>query len=157
MKQKKPQPQPVELKVPPLPPPPARLESARTALESLFLSKGPMSTLHFLVHPDMPELKREADARGWIARGFSRLTVPWLELHWSADGWKTKHVVSSNDVPCPIVNGTFHLTHCPPNTEVEFAIHVGLACHAQTDGAYARDVGDLWLNDGGKNYRQTTR
>lgn len=139
-----------------LPPPPARLES-RSALNSMFASRGPVSTLHFLVHPDMSELRRAADARGWSTRGFSALSVPWLELHWTADAWKTTHVVSSNDVPCPVVNGTFHLTNCPAGSQVEFAIHVGLACHAPGDTAFARDVAELWLNNGGKNYLQTTR
>ena len=140
-----------------LPPPPARLEAPRSGLTTMFSARGPVSTLHFLVHAGMPELVRDAEARGWNARGFSALTIPWLELHWTSDGWKTKHVVSSNDVPCPVVNGTFHLTGCPPNTEVEFAIHVGLACHAPADTAFARDVGDLWLNNGAKNFQQTTR
>ena len=139
-----------------LPPPPARLES-RSVLTSMFGSRGPVSTVHFHVHGEMAELRRLAETRGWIARGFSSLSVPWLELHWSSNGWKTSHVVSSNDVPCPVVNGTFHLAGCPPGIGVEFAIHVGVACHAPGDSAFARDVGDLWLNNGGKNFVQTTR
>ena len=139
-----------------LPPPPARLES-RSVLTSMISPRGPLSTLHFLVHSEMHELRREAQERGWNARGFTTLTVPWLELHWSADQWKTTHVVSSNDVPCPVVNGTFHLSGCAPGTEVEFAIHAGIACHAPGDTAFARDVGELWLNNAGKNFKQTTR
>ncbi len=139
-----------------LAPPPARLET-RSVITSMTATRGPMSTVHFLVHADMLELHREAEARGWLQRGFTALTVPWLELHWTSDGWKTLHVVSSNDVPCPVVNGTFHLPGCTPGTEVEFAVHVGIACHAPADTAGARDVAELWLNNGGKNYRQTTR
>jgi hypothetical protein len=139
-----------------LPPPPARLNSSRSAITQLFSSRGPVSTLHFLVHAEMEELRRAAESLGWNARGFTALTIPWLELHWTSDGWKTTHVVSSNDVPCPVVNGTFHLSGCAPETEVEFAIHVGLACHAPGDTAFARDVSDLWLNNDGKNYQQTT-
>ena len=116
-----------------------------------------MSTLHFLVHGDMVELKRVADARGWTSRGFSTLSVKWLELHWTSDGWKTTHKLSSNDVPCPVVNGTFHLSGCPAGTEVEFAIQVGIACHAPGDTAGSRDVADLWLNNGGENFVQVTR
>lgn len=141
----------------PLPVTPARVESSRGVLENLFASRGPVSTLHFLVHGDLPEVRRDAEARGWLARGFTHLTIPWLELHWTADGWKTKHVVSSNDVPCPIVNGTFHLSGCAAGTDVDFAIHVGVACHAPGDSAFARDVGDLWLNNAGQNYRQVTK
>jgi hypothetical protein len=139
-----------------MPPPPSRPES-RNVLATMLDARGPMSTVHFLVHPGMVELQREAEARGWNARGFTSLTVAWLELKWTADGWKTEHTVSSNDVPCPVVNGTFHLTGCAPGTEVEFAIRVGLACHGPHDTAYARDVGELWLNNDGQNYRQTTR
>lgn len=140
-----------------LPTPPSRLESSRGVLENLFVTRGPVSTVHFLVHGGMAELRREAELRGWTQQGFNHLTVPWLELHWTADGWRTRHVVSSNDAPCPVVNGTFHLSRCAPGTEVEFAIHVGLACHAPGDPAFARDVGDLWLNNAGRNYRQVTR
>ncbi|MDP2269414.1 MAG: hypothetical protein Q8K32_01710 [Archangium sp.] len=139
-----------------LPPPPTRLES-RSGLTTMFASRGPVSTVHFLVHGEMAELRRVAQARGWMERGFTALTVPWLELHWTSDGWKTLHVVSSNDVPCPVVNGTFHLAGCAPGTEVEFAVHVGMACHAPGDTAFARDVAELWLNNGGKNFVQTTR
>lgn len=139
-----------------LPPPPSRPE-ARTVMSSMIGPRGPMSTLHFLVHPGMIELQREADARGWNAKGFTTLTVAWQELRWTADGWQTTHTVSSNDVPCPIVNGTFHLTGCAPSTEVEFAIRVGLACHAPHDTAFARDVCEVWLNNDGQNFKQTTR
>lgn len=149
-------------KVPPkspqssLPPPPARLES-RSMLSTMLSDRGPLSTIHFLVHPAMVELQREAEARGWNSRGFTTLSVAWLELRWTTDGWKTTHTVSSNDVPCPVVNGTFHLQGCPPGSEVEFAVRVGLACHAPHDTAFARDVGELWLNNDGKNFKQTSR
>ncbi len=139
-----------------LPPPPQRLEE-RSALASMMHSQGPMSTVHFVVHPGMEEIQQEARRRGWLDQGHSHLTVNWLELRWTMDGWKTMHVVSSDDVPCPVVNGTFHLQGCPPGTEVEFAIHCGIASHAPHDTAGARDVGELWFNDGGKNYRQVTR
>lgn len=152
---KKPQPRPPKSS-PVLPPPPARLEE-RSALASMMHSEGPMSTVHFLVHPGMEEIQAEARRRGWLDLGHTHLTVNWLELRWTADGWKTTHVVSSDDVPCPVVNGTFHLTGCQPGTEVEFAIHCGIASHAPHDTAGAREVGDLWFNNGGQNYRQVTR
>lgn len=138
------------------PPPFPRLDAPRSVV-AMFSAKGPVSTLHFLVHADMVEVQREAEARGWLGRGFTAITIPWLELHWSADGWKTKHLVSSNDVPCPVVNGTFHLSGCATGTQVDFAIRAGLACHAPGDTAFARDVGELWFNNDGKNYQQTTR
>lgn len=130
-------------------PPPANL--AR-----IFGARGPASTLHFLVHPGLPELQREAERRGWFSRGFTTLSVTWIELRWTRDGWKTQHAVSSDDVPCPVMNGIFQLDDCPPGTPVEFALHVGLACHAPHDSAGAREVGEVWLNNDGKNYTQTT-
>ena len=139
-----------------VPPPSSRPES-RNVIATMLSTNGPMSTIHFLVHPAMVELQREAENRGWNARGFTSLTVAWLELRWSADKWVTQHVVSSSDVPCPVVNGTFHLKGCPPGTELEFAVRVGLACHAPHDTAFARDVGEMWLNNEGKNFVQTTR
>lgn len=138
-----------------LTPPPVSLAS--TNLASIFGARGPVSTLHFLVHAAMPELQREAEARGWNARGWTTLSIAWQELRWTDDGWKTMHVISSNDVPCPVVNGNFHLGECKPGSTVEFAIHVGLACHAPHDTAGARDVAEVWLNNGGRNFTQTTR
>lgn len=126
-------------------------------LASIFGSGGPASTLHFLVHPGLPEIAREAERRGWLAKGFTTLSVTWIELRWTSDGWKTRHAVSSDDVPCPVMNGVFQLRDCPSGTEVEFALHVGLACHAPHDSAGARDVGEVWLNNQSRNYRQTTR
>lgn len=126
-------------------------------MASMMHTTGPMSTVHFAVHPGMDEIQQLARARGWLDQGFTHLTVTWLELRWTADGWKTTHLVSSDDVPCPVVNGTFHLADCAPGTEVEFAIHCGVACHAPQDTAGARDVGELWFNNGGQNYRQVTR
>lgn len=114
------------------------------------------STVHFDVNPTLPEVVAYAEWRGWRAAGFSVVTVAWQELHWTDDGWKTVHLLSSNDVPCPITNGAFILP-VKPGTPVEFALHVGLECHAPHDRAGAREVGSLWFNDHGKNYRQVTK
>jgi hypothetical protein len=138
-------------------PPLARHEQRQMMAPLMTSEKGPMSTVHFLVHPGMVELQREAEHRGWLARGFTTLSVSWLELRWTTDGWKTTRIVSSTDVPCPVVNGTFHLSGCAAGTEVEFAVRVGLACHAPHDTAFPRDVGELWLNNEGRNYSQMTR
>lgn len=112
------------------------------------------STVHFVVHAAMPEIHAYAQERGWYDRGHSVLSTPWQEMHWSVDGWKTKQVVKSSDVPCPVVNGHFMLAGIAAGTNIEFAIHVGVACHAPHDTAGARDVGDVWLNNGGVNYQQ---
>jgi hypothetical protein len=126
-------------------------------LSRIFGAGGPASTLHFLVHPGFPEIQAEAERRGWISRGFTTLSVTWIELRWTVDGWKTVRTVSSSDVPCPVMNGTFHLAGCAVGSTIEFALRVGLACHAPHDSAGARDVGEVWLNNQSKNYTQTTR
>lgn len=118
---------------------------------------GVSSTVHFVVHAAMPEVQAYAHSRGWPERGYSVLSTPWQELHWSTDGWKSTHVLKSTDVPSPVVNGYFVLAGVSPGTEVEFAIQVGVACHAPHDTAGARDVGEVWLNNGGANYLQRSR
>jgi hypothetical protein len=115
------------------------------------------STIHFLAHTDMHELIDYAAQRGWPGMGYDRLSIRWQELHWTSDGWKTSHVVRSTDVPCPVVNGYFYLPNVPAGTEIEFAVQVGVACHAPQDTAGARDVGDVWFNNNSLNYRQTAR
>jgi hypothetical protein len=115
------------------------------------------STVHFLVHGALPELRAYAQEKGWLDQGYTQLAVPWQEMHWTTDGWKTAHVVQSSDVPSPVVNGFFHLPRVAPGTEVEFALHVGISCRRPEDSAGARDVGDLWLNNAGRNYLQKTK
>lgn len=117
----------------------------------------PASTVHFVVHAQMPEVLAYAAERGWPAQGFTRLTVTWLELRYTTDGWASSHALHSTDVPCPVVNGFFFLPNVPAGQEVEFAVHAGLACHAPTDTAGSRDVGDVWFNNGGANFRQRSR
>jgi len=143
---------------PSLPSPEDRLEYLSTGLvrpASTPLEKH--SAIHFLVHPGMQELKAYAHGRSWPEHGYTQIAVPWQELHWTTDGWKTANVLSSTDVPSPVVNGYFHLPRVPAGTEVEFAIRVGLSCHCPGDVGLAREVGELWLNNGGKNFRQVTK
>ena len=129
-----------------LPPPPQLVWSGR-----------PAGTIHFLVHEALPELRAYAEAQGWLLRGWTDLQVPWIELRYTTDGWATTHVLRSTDVPCPVVNGWFYLPQVTRGDEVEFAVRVGLACRAEEDSAGERAQGELWLNDGGKNYRQRAK
>jgi hypothetical protein len=114
------------------------------------------SRIHFDVNPTLPEVVAYAGAQGWLAKGFTALSVSWQELHWTSDGWATVNKVSSMDVPCPITNGWFSLP-VKPGTTVEFALHVGLQCRTPQDTAGCRETGELWFNDGGVNYTQVTR
>jgi hypothetical protein len=116
-----------------------------------------LSAVHFLVHAGMAEVQALAESRGWFARGFNTLSIPWTEMHWTLDGWKTSHVLRSSDVPCPVMNGFFFLPNVPVGTPVEFAVHAGVACHASHDTAGNRDTASLWFNNRGRNYLQLTR
>lgn len=118
---------------------------------------NPLSAVHFYVHPQMPELISGAQERGWFDRGFSQLHILWLELHYTTDGWKTVHVLRSTDVPCPVINGNFYLPNLPVGTEVEFALRVGYGARAFTDASGYRESAEIWFNNQGANYRQTTR
>jgi hypothetical protein len=115
------------------------------------------SSVHFDVTPQLPEVLALARARGWLEQGFSVLTITWQELHWTVDGWQTVNRLSSTDVPCPVTNGHFALPGVAKGQMVEFALHVGIACHAPQDTAGARDEADLWFNHDGRNYLQITR
>jgi hypothetical protein len=117
----------------------------------------PTATIHFDVNPLLPEVVACAEGRGWRAQGFSVLSIEWQELHWTTDDWKTVNRLSSTDVPCPVTNGRFSLPGVRPGQTVEFALHIGLGCHATQDTAGVRDVTDLWFNNDGKNYRQVAR
>ena len=117
----------------------------------------PSSRIHFNVHPAMPELRAYAAEKGWSRAGFTHLTTPWQELVFTTDGWKTKQTVRSTEVPSPLVNGYFNLPNVAKGTHVEFAIHVGLACHAPGDAAGYRERGELWLNNAGKNFTQVSQ
>ena len=111
----------------------------------------------FNVHAGMEELKAYAREQGWLHKGFTQLTVPWQELRFTTDGWKTTQTLKSTEVPSPIVNGFFNLPNVPKGTPVEFAIHVGVASHAPGDAAGYREAGELWLNNAGRNYSQVTQ
>jgi hypothetical protein len=114
------------------------------------------SRIHFQVHSGMAELKRYAEERGWLSRGFSQLAIPWQELVYSTDGWRTTLHLKSTDVPSPVVDGYFTLPDVAKGTPVEFAIRVGLSCRAPSDASSYRERGDLWLNNGGRNFTQVT-
>jgi hypothetical protein len=116
-----------------------------------------VSSVHFVVHPELSEVQQLVAQRGWHGAGFTTLTIAWTEMHWTTDAWKTTHVLSSTDVPCPVMNGYFFLPNVPAGTAVEFALHVGVSCHAPHDTAGTRDTASLWLNNEGRNYTQQTR
>ena len=129
-----------------LPPPPAGMNpGVQTAM------------IHFLVHPMMPEISQFAQQSGWLERGFTVLSIPWLELHYSTDGWVTSRVLKSTDVPCPVINGWFYLGRVQAGDEVEFAVQAGIGCRTPEDRAGLREQGSLWFNNDGANYKQVAR
>jgi hypothetical protein len=116
----------------------------------------PTSKIHFLVHPGMDEIKRFAEEQGWLQKGFTHLTIGMQDLVYTTDHWKTTQTLRSSEVPSPVVNGFFALPNVPKGTNVEFAIHVTVACHLPTDIAGYQQRADMWLNNGGKNFTQTS-
>ncbi|PZR12033.1 MAG: hypothetical protein DI536_17080 [Archangium gephyra] len=106
------------------------------------------SAVRFVVHTGMPELQREAKTRGWLDKGWKTLSVRWQEVRWTNDGWKTSHAVDGRE-------GTFPVA-APAGTEVEFAVRLGLACHADHDQKQVQNLSEVWLNNDGRNYRQVT-
>lgn len=132
--------------VPNLPPPSAHINPG-----------VPTAMIHFLVHPGMAEIVKFAHERGWLQRGFTVLSIPWLELHFTTDAWVTSRVLKSTDVPCPVINGWYYLPHVHSGQVVEFAVHAGVTCRAPEDHSASRDQGSLWFNNDGVNYTQTAR
>ncbi|MBX7097923.1 MAG: hypothetical protein K1X89_09435 [Myxococcaceae bacterium] len=116
----------------------------------------PTSTLHFSVHPGMDEVKGYAEQQGWLAKGFTHLSIVWQDLVFTTDNWKTTRTLRSSDVPSPVVNGRFLMPNVPKGAQVEFAIHVGVSCHAPSDIGGYRERGELWLNNAGQNFRQVS-
>jgi hypothetical protein len=131
---------------PMLPPPPGYLYAGT-----------PRATVHFWVHPGMEELRSIAEQKGWLSKGWTVVTVPWLELHYTTDGWVTTRVLKSTDVPCPVINGYFYLPYVEKGQQVEFAVQAGVACRAPNEGHQERESSVVWFNNGGKNYRQHAR
>lgn len=116
-----------------------------------------MSRIHFEVHPGLDEIQRYAREKGWLQAGFTELSIAWLELRFTTDGWKTTQTLKSTEVPSPVVDGWFSLADVPKGTAIEFAVHAGVACRSPSDAAGVRERGETWLNNGGKNYTQLSR
>jgi hypothetical protein len=119
--------------------------------------RPPTSMIRFDVHSGMQELKDFAAQQGWTQQGFTHLSIGEQELRYTVDNWKTTLSLRSTDVPSQIMNGMFRLPNIPKGTTVEFAIRVFVSCHAPADIAGYRERGDMWLNNGGKNYTQVTQ
>jgi hypothetical protein len=121
------------------------------------LRQAPTSRAHFVVHAGMDELQAYAKAKGWTDAGYTQLSIPWQQLVFTTDSWKTTQTLKSADVPSPVLNGFFDISNVPKGTTVEFAIHVGVASHAPADIAGYRERGDLWLNNGGRNFTHVSQ
>jgi hypothetical protein len=116
----------------------------------------PTSKIHFFVHSGMEEIQRFAAEKGWLERGLTQLSVSGQDLVYTIDNWKTQHQLRSSDVPTPVVNGFFSLPNVPKGTTVEFAIHLWVGAHVEGGYLGHAERGDLWLNNGGRNYTQVT-
>jgi hypothetical protein len=106
-----------------------------------------VSSVHFQVHPGIEEVRAAAQAQGWGA-----VAAETDEVRYTTDGWKTAHVVKAGDQPPPLSpDGRIFLPDVKQGTEVEFALKV--AIQPVSGGMRA----EVWLNNGGQNYRQVTR
>lgn len=117
---------------------------------------APASAIRFDVHPGLPEVQDYARRQGWLDKGWTQVTIPWQDLVYTTDGWKTTNTLKSSETPSLLSDGRFLIPGVPAGTEVEFAIHAGIASQAPSDTSGYRERGDLWLNNGGGNYRQIT-
>jgi hypothetical protein len=109
-----------------------------------------VSTVHFQVHPGLPEVQEVAQANGWHA-----VSIQTEELRYTTDGWKTEKVVRSSDQPPPMApDGRIYLAGVGQGTEVEFALRLTVVPVDSGGGAVPAEV---WLNSGGKNFRQVTK
>ncbi|HVE82896.1 MAG TPA: hypothetical protein VND93_08620 [Myxococcales bacterium] len=108
-----------------------------------------VSSVHFAVHPGLAEVQQIARSNGW-----SSVSAEADEVVFTTDGWKTSRVMRASDTPPPMSpDGRIFLPEVQRGTEVEFALKVGVH-PAGADPQAARAV--VWLNNGGKNYRQVT-
>ncbi|MDQ3266495.1 MAG: CBM21 domain-containing protein [Myxococcota bacterium] len=69
-------------------------------------------------------------------------TIRSRELVFTLDGWRSLQVLRSSEAPQAFSENQVLLDGVPPGTPVEFALRLELAGHS------------LWLNNGGRNYRQ---
>jgi hypothetical protein len=114
------------------------------------------SSIHFHIHPGIPEILGYAQGRGWLANGWVVGSVPWYEVVFTTDHWKTTSHQKSTVAPDAAAHGKVVLEGVAPGTEIEFALNVGVACRAAADEKAPREQGDVWLNNAGANFRQTT-
>jgi len=109
-----------------------------------------VSTVHFEVNPGIEEVRAAAQAQGWGA-----VAAETGEVHFTTDGWKTTRVVKASDQPPPLTpDGRIFLTGVQQGTEVEFALKVGIK---PVDAGAKATRAEVWLNNGGQNYRQVTK
>lgn len=118
---------------------------------------APTSSLEFNVHPGLDEIRRYAEEQGWTAKGWKQLSVYGVDLVYTTDNWRTTRSLRSSEVPSPYVNGHFQMPDVPKGSNVEFAIkcYVGASDPHDIGGHRAR--GEVWLNNGGRNYTQISR
>jgi hypothetical protein len=145
---------------PPRPAAPAPAVPARPAPATFTPAAPPRATttsqIDFNVHPGIAEVRAFAEQQGWLAKGWTQLSTYNVDLVYTTDNWKTTKTASSSQVPSPYVNGRFILPDVPRGTPVEFAIKAYVAASDPHDIGGHRDRGEVWLNNGGRNFSQVT-
>jgi hypothetical protein len=92
-----------------------------------------------------PEAEAAARARG-LARPGHTLQVAKAELIYTTDGWRTTKRAGLQTLDDR--SQGFLLAEVQPGTPVEYAVHAELQADASTRA-------EVWLNNGGANYRGT--
>lgn len=118
----------------------------------------PVSTVTLEVRAELPEVQGLARQEGWAEQGWTALDARPEEVHYTTDGWRTRSVLRSSDVPWPFApHGQIFLAGIPAGTPVDFALQVEVLARRPADAGGERARGRVWLNNGGKNYRQSSR
>jgi len=99
------------------------------------------SRVHFVVHPGMQELRAYAETEGWIAKGFTVLSIAWQEAA-LLDRWVEDDALAQVARRAqPHREWILHAAERRKGTTVKFAIHVGVASHLPSDIAGTRSAG----------------
>jgi len=106
-----------------------------------------------LMDANHPDVANFANARGWNKPGFS-VDVYAADLVYTTDNWETTKTAKLQFMRNNVDKG-FVLQDVPPGKNIEYAIHAFVA-QTYKNHEYTADRGDLWLNNGGQNYKGNT-
>ena len=83
----------------------------------------------------------------------SQFGIPKADLVYTTDHWQTTHVATKQYLRDH--SEGFVLRDVPPNTEIEFSVHVWLGLSYNHFRSY-ESTEDFWVNNNGQNYTTKT-